>query len=198
MKQSRRPRQQQPGAFLFVSRGFTLIELTVVVMILAIIAYIAMPNFASTDLQKLDLAVKEVEQAIRMAQSESIRTGKAHGLTISQNTQIVQVKKYDLTTAPISTEYKLYHPLEKQVYEFDFDEEALTAGVEISNTQDAFLFTDSARRKSVLFDHTGAPFWFLGSADKVYQLVDGRVILRYAGQEKTITLAPITGRVTHQ
>lgn len=167
-------------------------------MILAIIAYIAMPNFASTDLQKLDLAVKEVEQAIRMARSESIRTGNAHGLTISQDTQIVEVKKYDLTTNPISTDYKLYHPLEKQVYEFDFDEEALTAGVKISNTQDAFVFADFARRKSVLFDHTGRPFWFNGSTDKVYPLWDGRVTLSYAGNTRTVIVTPLTGRVTHQ
>jgi prepilin-type N-terminal cleavage/methylation domain-containing protein len=198
VKLAKRIRQQKPGAFLFVTRGFTLLELTIVVAILAVIAMVAFPNFSSTDLKKLDHAAEEIMQAIRMARSESIRTGNAHGLTISQATQIVEVKKYDLTTDPISTDYKLYHPLEKQIYQFDLDEEALIAGVKISNAQDAFLFSDSARRKSVLFDHTGAPFWFLGSTDKVYQLVDGKVELSYAGQIRSIIVAPLTGRVTSQ
>jgi len=137
-------------------------------------------------------------QAIRMARSESLRTGEMHGLTISQDTQVIEVKKYDLTTAPITTEFTLYHPLEKQVYEFNVEEEPLTAGVTISNTQDAFLFSDNLRRKSVLFDRTGAPVWFFGSTDEIFPLTDGSVQLSYGNDTRTIKISPFTGRVALQ
>lgn len=178
--------------------GYSLLELTSIILILGIMAAVIIPNFSSTDPAKLDLAVSEVMQAIRLARSESIRSGEMHGLTISQNTQKIEVKKYDLTTAPISTDFKLYHPLEKQIYEFYMEREPLTRGVKISNAQDAFLYNDFQRRKSVLFDHSGAPVWFKGSDDTTHLLMDGRVELSYGGKTRTVKVAPMTGRVTQQ
>lgn len=178
--------------------GYSLLELTLVVAIMGVLAAVVLPNFSATDPAKLDLAASEVMQAIRMARTESIRTGEMHGLTISQDTQLITVKKYDLSTAPISTEFTLYHPLEKQVYEFNVEEESLTAGVTISNTQDAFLFSDNIRRKSVLFDRTGAPVWFFGSTDEIVRLTDGSVELGYGDATRTIKLSPYTGRVALQ
>ncbi len=178
--------------------GMSLLELTLVIAILGVLAAVVLPNFSATDPAKLDLAASEVMQAIRMARSESLRTGEMHGLTISQNTHKVEVKKYDLTTSPITTEFKLYHPLEKQVYEFNVEEEPLTAGVTISNTQDAFLFSDNNRRKSLLFDRTGAPVWFFGSTDEIFRLTDGSVQLSYGNATRTIRISPLTGRVALQ
>ncbi|MBC8212989.1 MAG: prepilin-type N-terminal cleavage/methylation domain-containing protein [Gammaproteobacteria bacterium] len=178
--------------------GFSLLELTIVVFMLGIMAAVAIPNFSSTNPAKLDLAASEVMQAIRMARSESIRSGEMHGVTISQNTQIVTVQKYDLTTAPVLTEFKLTHPIEKQVYQFNLKTGSMTSNVEISNTQDAFLYSDFQRRKSLLFDRHGSPVWFFGSTDKIYQLMDGRVVLNYGGNTRTVLVAPFTGRVTQQ
>ena len=161
-------------------------------------AAVVIPNFSSTDPAKLDLAVNQVMQAIRMARSESMRSGKMHGLTISQDTQQIEVKKYNLTTDTISTDFILTHPIEKQVYLFNINTDPLTRDVKISNALDAFLYTDSNRRKSVLFDRNGNPVWFLGTTDKIFQLKEGKVELSYGGTMRTIEVAPLTGRVSEQ
>ena len=176
--------------------GYSLIELVIVVFILGAMAAVVIPDFSSTDPAKLDLAFSEVMQAIRIARSESIRTGEMHGLTISQVTQKIKVNKYDLSTAPVSTDFTLTHPIEKQVYEFNINTDPMTRHVEISNTLDAFLYSDSQRRKSLLFDRHGTPVWFFGSTDAIYQLVDGTIQLSYGGQTRTILAAPLTGRVS--
>ncbi len=178
--------------------AYTLLEMTVVVLILGITAAVVIPDFSSTNPAKLNLAVSEVMQAIRMARSESIRTGEMHGLTISQDTQSIEVKKYDLTTDPVSTDFILRHPIEKQFFDFNMEAESLTAGVKISNTQDAFLFSDGERRKSVLFDPQGGPVWFFGATDSIFRLTDSSIELSYAGMTRIIKVAPLTGRVSEQ
>ena len=178
--------------------GYTLVELVITVTIMAVIAAIAVPAFSPGSDDRLQLAANEVASAIRYARSESLRTGEAHGLTISQATQKVTVKKYDLSTAPISVIYTLTHPVDKQPYDFNVNTKPTTKGVTISNTQDVFNFTDLGRRRSVIFDATGTPKWIVGSGPTTYLLSDASIELSFANQQSTVSLAPITGRVTVQ
>ena len=60
--------------------GFSLMELAVVVAILGIVAAVAMPNLAATDVQIVELAAAGVADAIRFARSEAIRSGTPHGV----------------------------------------------------------------------------------------------------------------------
>jgi len=179
-------------------RGYTLVELVITVTIIAVIAAIAVPAFSSGSDQRLQLAAKEVASAIRYARSESIRTGEAHGLTISQATQKVTVNKYDLSTAPISVLYTLTHPINKQPYDFNVNTGSTTKGVTIGNTQDVFNFTGLGGRRSVIFDANGTPKWIVGSGPTTYLLSDASVELSYGNQQSTVSLTPITGRVIVQ
>lgn len=176
--------------------GYSLLEFSVVVLILGILAAVVIPDFSTTKPASLDLAVGEVTQALRLARSESMRTGEMHGVTVNQSTQQVTVKKYDLTTDPISTDFILMHPVDKKPFQFRPGDKSLTAQVVISNGQDAFLYADNARRKSILFDQNGTPVWFVGSTDSVYQLVDGSITLSYGDTTRSITVAPLSGRVS--
>lgn len=176
--------------------GYTLIELIVTVTVIAVIAAIAMPaNTLGTD-KRLELGAKEVAMAIRFARSESVRTGEAHGLTVSQVTQKITVSKYDVTTAPISKLYVLTHPVDKQPYDFNVNTRARTRGVTISNSQDVFNYTGLGARRSLIFDANGTPKWIVGSGPTTYLLSDGNIELSYGSQQRIVSVAPITGRVT--
>lgn len=179
-------------------RGYTLLELVIVVAVLAIIAAIAAPSVSTDSDSRLRLAAAEVASAIRFARSEALRTGEGHGLTVSQVTQKVTVKKYDLTTAPISTLNTLVHPVDKQPYDFNINTRPRTQGVFISNSQDAFNYTGLGGRRSLIFDATGTPKWIVGAGPTTYLLSDGGVELSYRGQQRVVNVAPITGRVTVQ
>ena len=179
-------------------RGYTLLELVIVVTILGIIAAVAVPRLSSGSDAKLRLAAEEVASAIRFARSEAIRTGEGHGLTISQATQKITVEKYDLTTAPISTLYTLTQPIDKQPYDFDINARSTTQGVTISNSQDVFNYTGLGRRRSLIFDAYGTPKWIVGSGPTTYLLADGIVELSLGNKQRFVSVAPITGRVTVQ
>jgi len=178
------------------SRGYTLLELTVVVSIVAVLAAVALPSFSPAEAEKLELAAMHVAEALRHARSESLRTGNVHGLTISQVTQIVTVQEYDVSTAPISALATLIHPIDKQPYEFSVETTPSTAGVRIVNSQDVFNYTGLGRRTSLLFDAGGTPIWIVGGGPTTYLLNDAAVELGLGAQQRLVRVAPYTGRVT--
>ena len=161
-------------------------------------AIVVIPESAPTNQQKLDLVANQIAQALRFAHSEAIRTGEHHGVTISQVTQNIMVKKWDMTTDPVSTELVPFHPVSKKSFAFDVDGLILAAGTSISNSSDIFLYDSIGRRSSLIFDPRGIPVWVLGSDDSVYRLIEGIVQLSNGQNRREIIVAPLTGRVSVQ
>jgi prepilin-type N-terminal cleavage/methylation domain-containing protein len=178
--------------------GFSLLEISVVVLILGTMAIVVIPDSAPSSQQKLDLAANQIAQALRFAQNEALRTGQHHGATISQVTQTITVIKWDLTTAPVSTELVPYHPVNKQSFVFDADTMSIAPGVSIINSSDIFNYTTVGRRRSLIFDPQGVPVWVQGSDDSIHRLLDGVVQLSDGRDQRDIAVAPLTGRVTVQ
>ena len=178
--------------------GFSLLEISIVVLIMGIMALVVIPSSSPTSQQKLDLVANQIAQALRFAHSEALRTGEHHGVTISQVTQSITVKKWDMTTDPVSTELVPYHPVSKQSFVFDADGLTLAPGTSISNSSDIFLYDSIGRRRSLIFDPHGIPVWVLGSDDSVYRLIEGIVELSDGQNRRNIAVAPLTGRVTIQ
>ena len=178
--------------------GFSLLEISIVVLILGIMAIVVIPDSAPGNQQKLNLAANQIAQALRFAQGEAQRTGEHHGVTISQVTQTITVKKWDLTTDPVSTELIPYHPINKQSFVFDADTMSLAPGVSIINSSDIFNYITVGRRRSLIFDPQGVPVWVLGSDDSIYRLLDAVIQLGAGQDQRDITVAPLTGRVTVQ
>jgi type II secretion system protein H len=179
-------------------RGFTVTELLVVVIILGVIAAVVTPGLRSGDPEKLELAATYVAEAIRIARSEAMRTGQVYGVTISQATQQVQVRRYDITADPVDPLETLYHPVSKQPLDFDFDTLAATSGARITNAQDVFDYAGLGRRRTVLFDAQGVPMWIVGSGPTTWAMTGGDVGLTLDNHKKIVSLAPYTGRVTIQ
>lgn len=180
------------------SQGYSATEVLVVALILGIIAAAAVPQFSASDSHKLDFAAARVAEAIRFARSESMRTGQVHGITISQTSQQVTVREYDMTADPVSPTVTARHPLSKQLYDFDFDTEPTTLGVLITNSQDVFDYTGLGRRSTVLFDVNGVPMWMVASGPTTYNLAPSAVELSMGGVQRDVQIAPYTGRVTIQ
>lgn len=188
-----------PGSKHGAQCGYSLLELTLVVLILGIMAAAVIPSFfPATDQYKLDLVAEEIAQALRFAQNESRRTGMHYGATISQDTQTITVKKWDVTTDPVSTELVPYHPVDKKSFVFDADGISLAPGVSISNSSDVFLYDTIGRRRSLIFDQHGMPVWIMSAGANIYRLLDATVTLSDGENQRSVVIAPITGRVTVQ
>lgn len=182
----------------FRCQGVSLAELLVVATILGIIATVAIPTFQSSDPHKLDLAATQVAEAIRFAQSEALRTGEVHRVRVLHATEEIEVDKTDLTTQPVSAEYLLRHPVTKQLYDFNLNTATVTAGVEITNTQDTFDFSGLGRRKGLLFSAQGVPIFLRPLSGETYHLDEGRIFLGYGPHQRTVQVDPYSGRVTIQ
>lgn len=178
------------------NHGFTITELLVVVIIIGLLAVVATPALRSTDPHKLDLAATKVAEAIRLARSESMRTGEVYGITISQASQQVRVRRYDITADPVKPLETLYHPVDKQLLDFDFDTLATTQGVRITNSQDVFDYPGEGRRRTVLFNGQGVPMWIVASGPKAHALATSSVELSLDNHKRAVQIATITGRVT--
>lgn len=186
---------ESQGKIVNGQSGFSLVELLVVVAILGITAALVVPVISTSEDRKLDLAAEEIAQAIRFARSESLRTNEAHGVNINQTTQRVVVYKANLATTPVSIGTILYHPVSKQLFDYDVDTAPMTNDVYISNTLDPFLY-GTTRRQLLLFSDSGTPIWIDNTTGTTDLLDDGTIQLSYRGSNRFVEVAPITGRVS--
>ncbi len=80
--------------------GYSLLELTLIVAILSIVAVAAMPNIASTRPYKLDLAVEAIAGAMRFARSEAMRLGAPRGFRQQSSQKRIRVFRPDTGATP--------------------------------------------------------------------------------------------------
>lgn len=179
-------------------KGTTLYNLIIVVTIISIFSVIAIPSFTSNDKYQLDLASEQIVFAIRFARSEALRTGDVYGVDIDRSTKQIKVYKADLVANPVVPDFIAYHPINKNGYSYYFDTDLNLASISISNTTDPFLFSDTVRRKSLLFDANGTPIWFDSSTGSTFQLSSGVVELSKGGSTSTVNVQPLNGRVIVQ
>lgn len=171
--------------------GYTLLEIGLVVAIVGIVTAVAIPSFNNTDSHKLDVAADEIARAIRFARDEAKRTGVAHGIqTISTDEQI-RVYRLPVTT-PI---FDVRHPISKKLYDIQLNTDAHVSGVDLLSASYTF---NGAATSSTSFDFSadGMPKTTSGGTD--FMLNTGTITLSYGGQQKVISIAPMTGRVTLQ
>ncbi|MEG2750054.1 MAG: prepilin-type N-terminal cleavage/methylation domain-containing protein, partial [Acinetobacter sp.] len=92
------------------SRGFTLIELMVTIVVLAIIATIAAPAFGDlVTQQKLNSSARELVMAINQAKSQAALVKKSVGLCLGRTQSDSDFTKTECATATIP-EYTATNP----------------------------------------------------------------------------------------
>lgn len=190
-----RPSPRRPGHR--GQRGVTLLELLIVVLLLAVIAAIAVPSIRASTPYDLDLAAREVADALAYARALARRSGAEHGVTVDLAADRVVVWRADLTSSPVGQAAVVYHPIDLQPWDRRFGTLGLPAA-DVTGAAAPFDFTGDGRRETVLFDASGAPLWVVNPAGTRHQLAGGSVQIALRGQTRTITLAPVTGRVTVQ
>ncbi len=181
-----------------VSNGTTLINVMIVVAILSIVSFISIPSFSSSQKYKLDLAIQEIVLALRFARTEAMRTGSVYGIDIDRLSQQVTVYKADLSINPVGQEFIVYHPINKNLYDYNFVSDLNLSNIVFDNTNDPFAYTDSVIRKTLLFDSKGIPFWIDVAGGTSVQLQQASVDLSYGRYSQSVQIQPYTGRIIVQ
>ena len=180
------------------AQGFTLTELLVVVIILGMLAAVVSPALRSGDPNKVDLAATQLAETLRFARSEAMRTGQVHSVEVRRGDEAFTAEKTDLTVEPAGVESVLRHPVTMQLYDVDLDDSRAVAGVDISNSQDAFYYAGLGRQTRVMFDAQGMPIYIKPIAGETYHLTSGNIRLKLGEHEVTVSVQKFTGRVTIQ
>lgn len=156
----------------FVNRGFTLIEVIIVVVILAIVSLIAVPMFSSAAGVQVRTAANMIASDLEYAQSMAITNGSAYSVVF--NTAAESYKIVD------SEGDVIQNPLRPgSDYVVNFASDSRLSRVNI---------------KTVLFGSASVvQFDYLGSPDN-----GGEVVLDVDGFEMTVTVEPVTGYVSIQ
>lgn len=174
-------------------RGYTLVELVIVVTVVAVIAAIAVPTATSNTDKQLDLAAQEFTAALRFGRSEAIRTGEPHGVHVEATSNRVRVFRLDTGTSPATLVYDVYHPIDKSLYDIDFD---LTSVAALDSMDQTTVYRGTCdQRNRIYFDRNGTPWC---SRPDTVLLQDYELRMSLGTQQRLITLDAITGRVAVQ
>lgn len=163
----------------------------IVVVIIGIVASAVMPDLSSTDTKKLEIAAQEIAEAIRFARAEAIRTKIPHGINTDTGNERLRVYSLPAST-PV---YDKYHPIDKNLYDIQLKTDAFVEGVDLVSA--SFNFAGSVSSSTYLdFNTDGNPKYTFSGSDRM--LTSGSITLRYNGQQRIVSIAPMTGRVTVQ
>ncbi len=175
-----------------VSRGFTLTEMLIVVGIVGIVATAATASLATSDTAKLSAATAEVVNLVRFARSESIRTGKAHGVETNLGSQRLRV--YARSGFFGFRAYTVRNPATKNLYTLDFDDAPGLSDVTLSGVD--LIYEGGGNQAFLGFNPDGIPKYESGST--IHLLSNAEIRLSLGREERIVHIAPITGRVSVQ
>jgi prepilin-type N-terminal cleavage/methylation domain-containing protein len=170
-------RQSVLGVRPGVSGGFTLAEVILVVVILAIAAMVAIPFAASGTATQLKSAATIIASDLEYAKSMAISRGKQYSVVFNTGTESYQIE--DVNGVVIE------HPVKKGfTYTVNFAADSRLSRVDISSVN--FDGTVTVR-----FDYLGSP----RRADGGY-LNSGSINLSAGGATMTVNVEPVTGYIT--
>jgi len=161
-------------------RAFTLIEIMVVVAIIAIAAFLAVPMFSSAADVQLRSAANMIAADIEYAKSLAITRQQPHSVVFDTVSHAYEVRDMLGVVVP--------HPLNADgLLAVSFPNDSRLKKVTISAT----ALTDN----TVTFDYLGSPY---DGSDTTSPLISGVDVITLAaeGMTMTITIEPVTGYVT--
>ena len=174
-------------------RAYTLIEVLAVVVLIGLTATIAMPSVTPGESKKLDLVATETANAIRFARSEAMRTGNTMGFRYQINPHRIRVFNIDIDATPNTTDFDVYHPVDKNLYTRNFGQQPFAFGGGIDRSPD-YRGTCNTPAK-IYFDADGIP-WCAAPSNVL--LMRYEITLTLGSDSRVVTLNGITGRVTIQ
>ncbi|NOS99701.1 MAG: hypothetical protein HOP29_03650 [Phycisphaerales bacterium] len=154
------------------SSAFTLVEMTAVLFVMAILVLLVLPDVASSNrTYRLQSAAHEVLAALQFAQSQSIQTGTSYGCETSMSANTMRC--FQVVGAPPYP--TVNHPVKKTSYAVDFDTLPGHGGISIT----ASTFAS----ETVTFDSLGSPS------------SGGFITVSLSGYSRRTNVSAITGRM---
>jgi prepilin-type N-terminal cleavage/methylation domain-containing protein len=180
----------------FWQRGFTLVELLIVVSITAIMAAAAVQAVAPLSERAVDDAGSEIAQALRFAQDDAIRSGMPRVVSMEPG-NVVRVfqLKYVGVTAVEDTANPVTHPADKQSYKVTLGTMRFMSSALVTNSQ--FTFADATTTSQLAFSAAGEPVKIVGPAvSDVKKLVNMQITVSSGPAQRSVSVDPATGRIS--
>jgi prepilin-type N-terminal cleavage/methylation domain-containing protein len=161
-------------------QGFTVLEMIMVILIVAILAVMSIPRFESYYTIKLEGAARKLVSDIRYAQRLAIARHETYGVEFNTGSDSYRLfRASDNSTAT--------DPLTRSDMIIDFTAQTEYRGIDLSSA-------NFGGTNKVQFNSLGAPQDGTGSA----LTSTGIVTISYKGGSKSVTVTPNTGMVSLQ
>jgi general secretion pathway protein H len=162
--------------------GFTLIELTIVLLILGIAAAVAVPMMSSAASMQIRSAANMLAADLEYAKSMAISRGQVYWIVFDAANEAYQIQDVNDTT--------IGHPVKKGLdYSVDFASDGRLDRVDIASV------TLNPTGYRIGFDYLGSPY-SRGSGSTYSNLNAGTITLQAGGITKTVTVEPVTGFIS--
>jgi len=163
------------------TRGFTLVEIILVVVILGIVAYLAMPMVSNAADIQVRAAANRIAADIDYTKSMAITNQQSYSVVFSPTGESYEIR---LT----STNTVIDHPVNPGSFVVDFSNEGSLARVDLV---DADFDSDSGH--AITFDYLGSPYSGMNTSSP---LNSGQITLKAGNFTLVVSVEPITGYVT--
>lgn len=174
-------------------RGFSLVEIMIVVALLGLVALVVVPSLATTRPAALDLAAAGFADAIRFARDQARLTGSVYGFELGASAQRLRVLRADTATVPPTPTYDVRDPLSGQLYDVELRRQPMASADAVSAT---YEYQGSCDQAGVtLFDADG-----VARCGNPYPVLQRALVISFSAGEyrRELRLDGITGRVTVQ
>ena len=161
-------------------KGFTLIELVMILVMLGIMAILAMPGTTAQPIVKLEAACQKMASDLRYAQGMSLAQQVRFGISFDPVNEAYFVYRVSIATKAID-------PQTRNNFDVSFGQSGEFRGIDIVSTN----FSNK-----VEFDSAGAPY----DGNGTILSSQGVVTLQAAGgaYSRTVRIEPKTGKVSIQ
>jgi prepilin-type N-terminal cleavage/methylation domain-containing protein len=171
------------GAKYHLRRGFTLVEVIIVVVIISIAALMAVPMFSSAGSMQIRSAGNIIAADLEYAKNMAITRGQNYSVIFD-----VTAESYKIVEPNGAT---IAHPVKKGFpYIEDFKNDSRLNKVDISSVQ-----FDPGANATVTFDSMGMPYSG-GTAVPGNSLNNGSITISADGTTATISVEPVTGYIS--
>jgi prepilin-type N-terminal cleavage/methylation domain-containing protein len=161
----------------FQKRGFTLIEIIMVVVILGIVAFMAIPMVSNAADIQVRAAANRIAADIDYAKSMAITHQRSYSVVFD-----LANESYDIRVEPAGSGDVIDHPVNPGAFVVDF-------------STDANLSRVSDTSKAITFDYLGSPYHGT-SAAAGNSLNTGQITLQADNFTLVVNVEPVTGYVT--